>query len=227
MEKESAHAVAEKDRFVSFIEKTMTVVRENRNKVILAASGVVLLLAVIAGGGLYKQKADRDASLAFRKVKADFQSLEEGQGRGAALTQWVGEAPGVLGRLKGSSATHDAALLWYGGLAYEHGDFQAATEWFGSAARGFSSDSALRNIALCGQGESLEQLGKAAEAVSLYEKIRKSGASVKREEATFHLARIKESQGDLKGAEVLYREIAESASASLFKDLAAEKVAGL
>ena len=227
MQKESRQEVTEKDRLVEFFGKTLVLAKANRDKVILGVSGGVLLLAIISGLGLYNQKADRDASLAFQTLKTDFQAVAEREGRDSALTRWLGDAPAVLGRMEGRASSYEAALLWYGGLAFETGDFESASQWYGSAAKTFSSDSSLRNIAWCGQGQALEQQGKLDEAAPVYEKIRKSGSSAKRYEATFHLARIKESQGDAKGAETLYREIMDNASASPYRELAAEKVAGL
>lgn len=217
----------QKDRLVEFFEKTLVLAKANRDKVILGVSGGILLLAIISGVGLYNQKANRDASLAFQILKTDFQAVAELEGRDAALTRWLGDAPAVLGRMKGRASSHEAALLWYGGLAFETGDFESASQWYGTAARAFSTGSSLRNIAWCGQGQALGQQGKLDEAALVYEKIRKSGSSVKRYEAVFHLARIKEIQGDAKGAETLYREIIGSASSSPYKALAADKVAGL
>ncbi|VFQ44084.1 tetratricopeptide repeat protein [Desulfoluna butyratoxydans] len=226
MQKENPQAVAEKDRFVEFVEKTLVAVREHKSQVTLGVAGVVLCLVLVAGTGLYRHKAARQASLAFQTLKVDFQALEAKEGREVALQRWLGQAPDALASIKGGAATYDAALLWYGGLAFESGDFESASAWYASAAKGFDSGSALRNIALCGQAQALEGLGKADEAASIYEKVRSSAATVKQEEATFLLARIKEKSGDTQGAESLYREILESPSASLYKDLAAEKVAG-
>jgi len=227
MQKESTPAVPEKDQLVEFLEKAMAFVKANRDKVILGVSGGVLLLAIITGLGLYNQKASRDASIAFQALKMDFQAVVEREGRETALTQWMADAPSVLGDLKGGASSYGAALLWYGGLAFETGDYESASKWYGAAAGEFGSDSSLRNIAWCGQGLALEQLEKTDEAAPLYEKIRKSESSVKLYEAIFHLARIKEGQGDTEGAVVLYREIMESAPASSYKDLSEEKVAGL
>jgi len=227
MQKKSPRAVAEKDRFVVFFEKIVVAARENKIQVTLGVAGVLFLLAIVSGAGLYRQKAVNDASLAFKSLKVDFQAIETREGRDIALQRWLGDAPSTLESLKGGASSYDAALLWYGGLAFEHGDFESASAWYASAAKGFGSGSSLRNIAWCGQGQALEQLGKMDEAASIYENIRSSAASVKREEATFLLARVKEIRGETRGAEVLYREIMESPSASLYKDLAAEKVSGL
>ncbi|WP_300669787.1 tetratricopeptide repeat protein [Desulfoluna sp.] len=227
MQKESPQAVTEKDRFVVFFEKTVAFAKANRTQVSLGVAGVVLLLAIVSGVGLSNQRASGEASLAFQALKSDFQALEASEGREMARARWLGEAPDVLRTLKRGASSYAAALLWYGGLAYENGDFELASGWYGTAAGSFRSGSSLLNIAWCGQGQALEQQGKLAEAVPLYEKIRKSALSVKREEATFLLARIKESQGDTPGAEVLYRDLAESDSASVYKKLAADKVAGL
>lgn len=226
MQKESTPAVPEKDQLVEFLEKAMAFAKANRDKVILGVSGGVLLLAIITGLGLYNQKASRDASIAFQALKTDFQAVVEREGRETALTQWMADAPSALGDLKGGASSYGAALLWYGGLAFETGDYESASRWYGAAAREFGSDSSLRNIAWCGQGQALEQQGKPDEAAPLYEKIRKSESSVKLYEAIFHLAHIKEAQGDTEGAVVLYREIIKSAPASSYKDLAEEKVAG-
>jgi len=227
MQKESPQAVAEKDRFVEFVEKTLAAARENKAQVILGVVGVVLFLAIVTGVGLYRQKAVSQASLAFQSLKSDFEALEAREGRDIALQRWLGDAPSALKSLKGGASTYAAALLWYGGLAFESGDFESASAWYASAAKGFDSGSSLRNIAWCGQGQALEQLGKTDEAASVYESIRSSAASVKREEATFLLARIKESRGDSAGAEILYREIMEGPSVTIYKNLAAEKVSGL
>ncbi|BCS97876.1 hypothetical protein DSLASN_35080 [Desulfoluna limicola] len=227
MQKGSTPAVPDKDRLIDFFEKAMAFTNANRDKVILGVSGGILLLAVITGVGLYNQKASRDASIAFQNLKTDFQAVVEREGRDAALARWLADAPSVLGDLKGGASSYGAALLWYGGLAFETGEYGSASKWYGAAASEFGSDSSLRNIAWCGQGQALEQQGKQDEAASLYEKIRKSGSSVKLYEVTFHLARIKETQGDTEGAAVLYREIMESSPASSYKDLAEEKLAGL
>jgi len=227
MQKESTPAVPEKDQLVEILEKAMAFAKANRDKVLLGVSGGVLLLAIITGLGLYNQKAGRDASIAFQAVKTDFQAVVEREGRDIALTRWMADAPSVLGNLKGGGSSYGAALLWYGGLAFETGDYESAATWYGGAAGEFGSDSSLRNIAWCGQGQALEQQGKPVEAAPLYEKIRKSESSVKLYEAVFHLARIKEVQGDTEGAALLYREIMESGTASSYKALAEEKVAGL
>lgn len=227
MQNESPQAVTEKDRFGDLSEKTLAFVRKNRAQVALGVAGAVLLMAMVSGVGLYKQRAVREASLALQASQTAFQTLEAQEGREIARKRWLGEAPAVLGRLKGGAASYGAALLWYGGLAFENGDFESAASWYGEAAGHFGPDGSLRNIAWCGQGQALEQLGKPGAAAPLYEKIRNSGVSVKREEATFLLARIKEGRGETQGAAELYREIVGSASASLYKQLAAEKVPGL
>ncbi|SCY70512.1 tetratricopeptide repeat protein [Desulfoluna spongiiphila] len=227
MQKENPQAVPEQDRFLAFVEKTLTTARENKTQVTLGVAGVVLFLAIVTGVGLYRQNAVRSASLAFQSLKSDFQALEAREGREIALQRWLGDAPAALNGMKGGAATYDAALLWYGGLAFENGDFESASAWYGAAANGFDSGSSLRSIAWCGQGQALEQVGKTDEAAAAYEKIRSAGVAVKREEATFLLARIKETRGDSEGAEALYREILENPSPSVYKNLASEKVPGL
>lgn len=227
MQNERPQAATEKDRFGDLSEKTLAFVRKNRAQVALGVAGAVLLMAMVSGLGLYKQKAVRLASLALQASQAEFQALEAQEGREVARKRWLGEAPAALKRLKGGAASYGAALLWYGGLAFENADFESAATWYEAAAGCFGADGSLRNIAWCGQGQALEQLGKPEAAAPLYEKIRNSGLSVKHEEATFLLARIKEGRGDTQGAVALYREIVGSTSASLYKQLAAEKVPGV
>ena len=227
MEKESGQAVSEKDGLGVAMERAMGLAKANRQKVILGLSAAALLLVSASGYGVYTQKANRDASMAFQVLKTDFQRQTESQGREATLKQWIEEAPSALEKMKGRASVYDAALLWYAGLAFESGDYESASAWYGFAAKGFHSDLSLQNIALCGEGHAFEQQGKGAEAAQCYETIRKSGSSVKQGEATFHLARIKESQGDISGAKSLYLEIVEGDAVSHYKDLSTEKVAGL
>ena len=227
MEKESGQAVSEKDGLGVAMERALGFAKDNRQKVLLGLSAVALILVSASGYGVYTQKANRDASMAFQVLKADFQHLEEAQGREASLKQWLGEAPATLENMKGRDSVYDAALLWYAGLAFESEDYASASVWYGLAAKGFHADTSLRNIALCGEGHAFDQQKKGAEAARCYEMIRGSDSSVKRGEATFHLARIKEAQGDISGAKALYLEIVAGDVASHYKELSEEKVAGL
>ena len=225
MRKERAQAATETDQLAKSVGKVLIFVKANRQKVVLGLSGVLLSLALLSGVGLYRQKADREASLAFQTLKIDFQHLVENEGRDAALTQWLEAAPSTMAAMSGRASL--APLLWYARLAFEVGDFESAAAWYGRAAKGFGTDTPLKNIAWCGQGHALEQQGELDEAAQLYGKIRKSDSSVKRHEATFHLARIKKAQGELSMAKGLYREILEDGASSYYQNISREKVAGL
>ena len=227
MQKESGQSVLEKDGLGVAMARTMGFAKANKQKVILGLSVAALLLVLASGYGVYAQKANRDASMAFEVLKTDFQHLVETQGRKTTLNQWLEEAPSSLEKMKGRASVYDAALLWYAGLAFESGDYESASAWYGLAAKGFHADLSLKNISLCGEGHAFEQQGNGAEAARCYETIRESGSSVKQGEATFHLARIKEAQGDISGAKSLYLEIVAGDATSHYKDLSTEKVAGL
>ncbi len=225
MQKERVHSAKQRDPLVQSVEKVLVFVKANRQRVVLGLSGVLLALVLFTGIGLYHQKLDRDASMAFHLLKMDFQDLVESEGRDAALTQWLEAAPSRLEKI--SSRVSSAPLLWYAGLAFEAGDFDSASRWYGRAAKGFSMGSSLKNTAWCGQGLALEQQGNLNDAALLYEKIRGSDSVVKRYEATFHLASIKETRGEISLAKGLYREILDGAAASHYQNISKEKVAGL
>ncbi len=192
------------DEFITFSDRAVRWAQENRQKVIVGASAVVLLIAVFLGGRSY---------LNYRRAAAA-QALGAAFGAYQAALQDKAKAPGAIARLRrvandyGGTASGHQARLALAGLLMLNGQAAEAQKVYQALWDEGELAPEMRPLVGRGLGQCLEVQKKYRQAArAYYSAAQKAGPSLK---AALELdqARALEAAGDKKAAGAIYRRLA-------------------
>ena len=205
------------DPFQEFVIKASAYVKANSKMLALGAGSLVavvaILIAIFSGfeksenkaSALYGksllayQKLAADPVAAQKAVKADFERL---------LDEYANTGAGRM------------ALVKYGRICLEAGEYDRATQLFEKALDTLKGGAGMETLILSALGhvKLAEKDLKAAEGY--FQQVLKKDSGVARDEARFILAGLREQNEDKAGARDMYQALVEKDENSLFAPLA-------
>jgi predicted negative regulator of RcsB-dependent stress response len=205
------------DEFVSFLDQTLEFLSQNATRVIFAAIGAVVLLAVIFTVRFYRQHQQRLAAESFYQAvnaldRKDYKTAQEG------FTQLATDRPGQpLGQL---------SRLYVASIDLEQGRAAKARDELTAYLNDSADASQFRQLALCQLGVANENLSDFKQARDAY--VRAAAMEgPQRARAELGSARMLVRLGDRKGAIAAYEAFLSDNPFAMERADVIESLAGL
>jgi len=195
----------EPDEFITFTDKAVKWARANAKALLIGAAAAVLLIG--AGVGLRSYASHRDAQAMDKlgPVMLVYEKYLGGQIDGPAL-QTMREALGMIADEYSATPAGRQARLALAQTLFNQGEYDQAAQEFAALGQDSSLEAELLPLALHGQAQSQEALGKYDEAQKSYQRaIQAAGPDLA---ALYALdrARALAAAGDQAGAVALYEK---------------------
>nr|BCX01373.1 MAG: hypothetical protein KatS3mg041_1419 [Bacteroidota bacterium] len=193
-----------RDRLVELYARWVAFYHARRSLVLGVAGGMVVLLALVAGGIAYLNYQNQQAHEALGRVVLWFESGQYQKALDGDRAQGIAGLPEIADRYRWTQGGKLAA--YYAGVAYyELGQYEQARQYF---SRYPNNGTLLAAAARAGEAAAYENLGQYAQAAALYLRaVSQYKSALLAPEYLAGAARCFELSGDLRAAMRTYERI--------------------
>jgi tetratricopeptide (TPR) repeat protein len=221
-EKISRKKLREPDEFVTFTQRALGWLYDNRTMLIAAGLIVIAVILGFFGWRWYVEEATLEASSAFVDARdiLDAPVAKSADPSEAGTSQADGSYPSEQDKLRaalaaldqvqqnyGSSQTASLAAYFIGESHWRLGEYDQAIAAFERYLESEGADGELAAFAVEGIAASLENKGEYAQAKKHYQRLTEPPFENQRARALYHLARMEQALGDEQAAAGKFREL--------------------
>ncbi|SMC17387.1 Putative negative regulator of RcsB-dependent stress response [Desulfacinum hydrothermale DSM 13146] len=188
------------DEILGFSDRLLEWGRDNMAYLAGAVGGIVLVVLIVWGVGLYNQSKERSAAREYARITAQ-EPVDPANEE--ALKARLDAFKGFLEKHEGTGAAVLAAVD-LGRLLQEAGRYEEALQWYDRAAQDLPEGSALDLTVDYGRALALEAMERTDEALAAWGALAQKADDGLKRECLWHQARLAARKGDKKAAQGYY-----------------------
>ena len=222
-ERSRKELLEEPDPFLETVDRMLAFGKQYQRQIAAAVCGVIVLALVITGTWYFNNRTEDRAAAMLGKAMTAYAALGK-DAPAAGLEEAKKSFKNIVDKY-GSTGAGKAALINYADVCYKTKKFDEAIDAY-TRALGVFTDSGFKSLILNGLAYSYEGKGDYEKAASNFEMIVSDKSAAMIDQALFNLGRMYEKMGKAKEAKETFARLVKEFPASMYFDLASEKIAG-
>jgi TolA-binding protein len=211
------------DEFITFSSRLLAQVIEQKNKIMAALGGIVVLVLIITAVNYFSQKADEKSLQMLSGVVSRYAALQGESGDVAAYQGTKDELTEIVDTY-GGNIGGKLANFFLAGSSFAAGEYGASATLYRKAASDFKGVFPFETMAKSSLGYALAQQGDHDAAAGIFEDMTKTEAPVMADELLFALARQYAATGKTELQKETAQKLIETYPESIYTNVIQEKV---
>ena len=214
----------EPDKFISFTAKIVEIVAKYKTFLLSVAIAIMLIIVAISSFYYYSDRAESKASVMLANSLAKYEKIKTEQGAVKAYREVSDDFIQIVENNWGKDRAK-LAMVMFGNICYNAGEFDRATELYNKALSGFENNPFVKNLIFNGIAYSREGKKDYNTAVEYFNKILSGPDDKIKDETLFNLGRLYAIMGNKEKSIEAFNKIISEHKNSGYLDLAKEKMA--
>jgi len=212
----------EPDKFISFATKIVGFVAKYKTFLLSVAGAIMLIIVAISSFYYYSDRVKNEASVMLTNSLAKYEKIKAEQGAVKAYREVSDDFIRIVEN-NWSKDRVKLAMVMFGNICYNAGEFDRATELYNKALSGFKNNPFVKNLIFNGIAYSREGKKDYNTAVEYFNKILSGPDDKIKDETLFNLGRLYAVMGNKEKSIEAFNKIITDYKDSNYTDLAKEK----
>ncbi len=213
----------EPDKFISFATKIVGFLAKHKTFLLSVAGAIMLIIVAISSFYYYSDRAESKASVMLANSLAKYEKIKTEQGAVKAYREVSDDFIQIVENNWGKDRAK-LAMVMFGNICYNAGEFDRATELYNKALSGFENNPFVKNLIFNGIAYSREGKKDYNAAVEYFNKILSGPDDKIKDETLFNLGRLYAVMGNKEKSIEAFNKIISEHKDSSYLDLAKEKM---
>ncbi len=213
----------EPDKFISFTTKIVGFLAKYKTFLLSVAIAITLIIVAISSFYYYSDRAESKASVMLANSLAKYEKIKTEQGAVKAYREVSDDFIQIVENNWGKDRAK-LAMVMFGNICYNAGEFDRATELYNKALSGFENNPFVKNLIFNGIAYSREGKKDYNTAVEYFNKILSGPDDKIKDETLFNLGRLYAIMGNKEKSIEAFNKIISEHKNSGYLDLAKEKM---
>ena len=213
----------EPDKFIFFATKIVGIVAKYKTFLLSVAGAIILIIVAISSFYYYSDRAESKASVMLANSLAKYEKIKAEQEAVKAYREVSDDFMQIVEN-NWSKDRAKPAMVMFGNICYNAGEFDRATELYNKALSGFKNNPFIKDLIFNGIAYSREGKKDYNTAVEYFNKILSGPNDKIKDETLFNLGRLYAVMGDKEKSIEAFNKIISEHKDSSYLELAKEKM---
>ncbi len=223
LKKTRKQLLKEPDEFITFTGQLIRFGRSHYRKLLGGFTAFVVLLVIITSIRIFSEKGEAEASELFSEVSMKYEEALSSEGVEKALQVVEEDYKRLLSKHSDRKAGKQARFQ-FANIYFDAGYYDKAIELYKASLQDWENMAAIKNMVLVSLGAAYEQKEDYNTAVTYFERLRNSSASIGKADAMYSLGRIYAKLEETQKSMNAYEDVKKNHSDFMYSDIVKEKI---